>query len=75
MEPLLTIKEAAELTRLSEKTLYTFAENGKVPHIKLGRRTFFNEKKLEAWVEENSVTPGEAASSHEGTAVLFEDLR
>jgi len=57
MEPLLTIQEASKLTRLSEKTLYTFAERGKVPHIKLGRRTFFSEAKLEEWVNENTVAP------------------
>lgn len=57
MEPLLTIQEAAKLTRLSEKTLYAFAEKGKVPHVKLGRRTFFRESKLEEWIHQNSVGP------------------
>lgn len=57
MEPLLTINEAAELTRLSEKKLYLLAEKGKAPHVKLGRRTFFNRKLLEKWVKENTIRP------------------
>ena len=32
MEALLTVKEAAEITRLKTKTLYTYAERRIIPH-------------------------------------------
>ena len=69
MEALLTVKEAAEITRLKPKTLYAYAErriiphpgrsqahcSGMHPHIKLGSRLFFTREKLEGWIESNSV--------------------
>ena len=57
MKALLTIEEASELTKLSVKTLYTYAEKEKVPFIKLGRRVLFNEEELEKWVLSCSVIP------------------
>jgi excisionase family DNA binding protein len=61
MKALLTIEEAAELTKLSVKTLYTYAEKEKIPHIKLGRRVLFAEDKLEEWVNSCSVIPADDA--------------
>jgi excisionase family DNA binding protein len=55
MEALLTVKEAAEITRLKTKTLYAYAERRIIPHIKLGSRLFFTREKLEGWIESNSV--------------------
>lgn len=55
MEALLTVKEAAEITRLKTKTLYAYAERRIIPHIKLGSRWFFTREKLEEWIESKSV--------------------
>ena len=55
METLLTVKEAAEITRLKTKTLYAYSERRIIPHIKLGSRLFFTREKLEGWIESNSV--------------------
>jgi len=57
MKALLTIEEASELTKLSVKTLYTYAEKETIPHIKLGRRVLFSEDKLEQWVNSCSIIP------------------
>ncbi|MBI9103740.1 MAG: helix-turn-helix domain-containing protein [Spirochaetales bacterium] len=57
MEPLLTIQEAADLTRLKVKTLYTYAEKEIIPHVRLGRRIFFREKQIDEWVTQCSVNP------------------
>jgi len=57
MKALLTIEEASELTKLSVKTLYTYAEKETIPHIKLGRRVLFSEDKLEEWVNSCSIAP------------------
>ena len=69
MEQLLTVKEAAEITRLKTKTLYAYAErrtipslvvhfaycSGMHPNIKLGSRLFFTEKQLERWILDSTV--------------------
>ena len=72
MKALLTIEEASELTKLSVKTLYTYAEKEKIPHVKLGRRVLFNEDKIEGWVKSCEIAPaGESmkkAAVENGTA-------
>lgn len=55
MDALLTVKEAAEATRLNPKTLYAYAERRIIPHVRLGSRLFFTREKLEGWIEENSI--------------------
>ncbi|MBF9018617.1 MULTISPECIES: helix-turn-helix domain-containing protein [unclassified Oceanispirochaeta] len=55
MEGLFTVEEAAKYTRLSTKTLYTYASQKKIPHIKLGSRLLFDEVKLEEWIRGNAV--------------------
>ncbi|MBN2049285.1 MAG: helix-turn-helix domain-containing protein [Spirochaetales bacterium] len=45
------------MTRLSIKTLYSYAEKQIVPHVKLGKRLFFSEAKLESWVAGYSIDP------------------
>ena len=57
MKTLLTIEETAKLTKLSVKTLYTYAEREIIPHIKLGRRVLFEENELEKWVTSQRVEP------------------
>ena len=58
MKALLTIEEAAELLKLSIKTLYTYVERESIPHIRLGRRVLFSTEKLEEWVNNCSILPG-----------------
>jgi excisionase family DNA binding protein len=55
MEGLLIVEEAAEFTRLSTKTLYTYASQKRIPHIKLGSRLLFERVKLEEWIKGNAV--------------------
>ncbi len=55
MEGLLTVDEAADFTRLSTKTLYTYASQKRIPHIKLGSRLMFDRFKLEEWIRSNAV--------------------
>lgn len=55
MEQLLTVDEAAEMTRLSTKTLYTYANKKLVPHVKLGSRLLFEKEELDAWIDKNRV--------------------
>ena len=55
MDGLLTVEEAADFTRLSTKTLYTYASQKKIPHIKLGSRLLFDQVQLEEWIRGNAV--------------------
>ncbi|QEN06822.1 DNA-binding protein [Oceanispirochaeta crateris] len=60
MEGLLTVEEAADFTRLSTKTLYTYASQKRIPHIKLGSRLLFDQIQLKKWIIGNAVPAGEA---------------
>ena len=52
MDRLLTIDEAAEMTRLSTATLRYLRHDGRGPKSgKLGRRIFYREQDLIAWVD------------------------
>lgn len=52
MDKLLTIDEAAEMTRLSTATLRFLRHEGRGPQSgKLGRRIFYRERDLIAWID------------------------
>ena len=70
MEQLLTVKEAAEITRLKTKTLYAYAERRTIPHIKLGSRLFFTEKQLEKWILDSTVASIDEQLSPKGINLL-----
>jgi excisionase family DNA binding protein len=55
VETLLSVTEAAQVLRVSVHTLYGWTAEGRVPHVKLGRRTLFRPKELERWVVDRSV--------------------
>lgn len=49
---LLTVKEVAALTRLSERTVYRFADAGRMPRqLKLGGAVRWRGKDIEAWID------------------------
>jgi excisionase family DNA binding protein len=52
---LLTVAEAAEMTRLSPRTLYNWASRKKVPHMKVGGRLLFDEGKMASWLDQFNV--------------------
>jgi len=52
---LLSVSETAEFTGLSINTLYAYVCRKKIPHIKLGSRTFFDEQELFNWVTSKKV--------------------
>jgi len=51
MEPLLTIKEAAEALRIKKSTLYTWAYRKQIPSQKVGRALRFRLEDLERWLK------------------------
>jgi excisionase family DNA binding protein len=57
MKPLLSIKEASELTGLSVATLYKYKLLRTVPFVKIGRRLLFDEDRLVAWIDGHRSEP------------------
>jgi excisionase family DNA binding protein len=56
MSPLLTQAEAARFLRLSERTLERLRVSGGGPkYVKIGRRVFYRQQDLEAWVADHLV--------------------
>lgn len=53
----LTVKDAADLLRLSEKTLYNWASERKIPFLKVGGKLLFDEEALERFLENCRVEP------------------
>ncbi len=52
---LLNVNEAAELTRLSVSSLYTYVCRKTIPYYKVGARVLFSEEELYTWIEEKAV--------------------
>jgi len=50
-ERILTVREAAEILRVSQSKLYQLAKDEKVPHLLLGGRIVIPEKQLRAWID------------------------
>ncbi len=56
---LLTIAEAAELLRLSPRTVAAWSRgpDPKIPVVRLGDRVLFNRVELERWVQSHTTYP------------------
>ena len=49
---LLSIREAAEFLGISERLLWTLADNREVPSLRIGRRRLFRRAALIRWIAE-----------------------
>jgi excisionase family DNA binding protein len=56
-DALMTVREAAALLALSDKTLYRMARLGQVPHVWVRRSLRFRREELEAWIRQQSIRP------------------
>jgi excisionase family DNA binding protein len=50
---LLTIKQTAERLQIKQSTLYSWAVNGTIPHLKLGRLLRFDPDDIDAWLQQH----------------------
>jgi excisionase family DNA binding protein len=50
-DALLNVKQVAEYLQLKESTIYSWAQDGKVPAIKIGRTWRFRRSDLDMWLE------------------------
>jgi len=48
---LLNVKQVAQYLQLKESTIYSWAQDGKIPAIKIGRTWRFRRTDLESWLE------------------------
>lgn len=51
----LSIKEIAEYLGLKENTIYSWVSQRKIPYTKVGRLVKFDFKKIDEWIEKNSI--------------------
>ena len=49
---IMTIKEVAEYLKLTEKTAYRLAAEGKIPGFKVGGSWRFKRSEIEKWIDE-----------------------
>jgi excisionase family DNA binding protein len=63
MEPLLTVREAAQLLGIREQTLYLWVSQKRIPFRKIGRLVRFTGADLQEYVDRQRQEPAEY--SHE----------
>jgi excisionase family DNA binding protein len=54
---LLNIQEVAQYTGLSVHTLYTMVSQRRIPYVKMGRLTKFDQQAIDDWIAKNTVMP------------------
>ncbi len=54
---LLNIQEVAMYTGLSVHTLYTMVSQRRIPYVKMGRLTKFDQQAIDDWIAKNTVMP------------------
>lgn len=54
---LLNIQDVAQYTGLSVHTLYTMVSQRRIPYVKMGRLTKFDQQAIADWIAKNSVMP------------------
>ncbi len=53
-EDILTIREVADYLKVTERTLYRLAQDGKLPAFKVGNSWRFRREDLKRWISEQS---------------------
>lgn len=54
-DEILTLKEVADYLKLTEKTAYRLAAEGKLPGFKVGGSWRFKREDVEKWIEEQRI--------------------
>ncbi len=50
---LMTVKQVADYLQLKESTIYAWAQDHKIPAIKIGRTWRFRQADIDAWLEKH----------------------
>ncbi len=59
-DTLLNVKQVAQYLQLKESTIYSWAQDGKIPAIKIGRNWRFRRSDLDGWLEQHLKADGQA---------------
>ncbi|MBW4971174.1 helix-turn-helix domain-containing protein [Croceibacter atlanticus] len=54
--PIMTIKQLSAYLDLSLSAIYKLTSSKEIPHVKRGKRLYFDKKDIDAWVLEHKVT-------------------
>ena len=57
MEPVLTLKEPSEYLRLTRTTVWKYANEGKIPGFRIGRRWRFHKNQIDTLLNNSSLQP------------------
>jgi excisionase family DNA binding protein len=57
-ENIYTIPEVAEYLKISKSKVYALVQQGKIPHVRIGRNVRIRETDLKRWIEKNAVIEG-----------------
>lgn len=58
-DEILTLKEVAQYLKLTEKTAYRLAGDGKLPGFKVGGSWRFKKEELEKWIASQAQKPSD----------------
>jgi len=62
-EDILTADEVASLLRMPRSTIYSMAQEARIPSFKVGRQWRFRKSALEEWVREQEQRPSRSRST------------
>lgn len=60
---LLSIKDAAHLLSICERTLWSLVREQRIPHLRIGRRLLFSRDTLSTWVMEQQARDSTRAAT------------
>lgn len=56
---LIDVQELSDMLEISVNTVYAWVSQRKIPFVKCGRLTKFDVRKIDEWIEKNSVAEKE----------------
>lgn len=62
-DTLLNVKQVAQYLQLKESTIYSWAQDGKIPAIKIGRTWRFRRVDLDGWLERHLKGEGDKGAA------------
>jgi excisionase family DNA binding protein len=65
MQELFTIREVAEMLKISVSSMYRYVETGLFPHTRLGSNIRFTNEHIAAFLAENSSIAEQGSFSHQ----------
>lgn len=71
MEKLVTVQVVADYLKMSPQTIYRFAQQGRIPALKVGNRWRFRLADIEAWLQqqEDRLAPNPDYREYEGPRI------